>query len=105
MVNLLGWWHWNCVRGGTFADNFVKCNFGSAYKSHSFLLLHCTDALPFTSAYFGEHSSPGPNITSVRCYGNESQLLNCRHSTTTTCRVSYIAGVRCQGEIVRGTYV
>ena len=72
--------------------------------SWSFLLLPCTDALPFYNAYFGEHSSPGPNITYLRCYGNESQLLNCRYSTTTTCRISNVAGVRCQGEIVGGEW-
>jgi len=101
-VAYVGWWHWNCMRGGIFVNNFIKCNYGSAYNLHSFLLLNCTDALPFYNAYFGEHSSPGPNITSVRCYGNESQLLNCRHSMTTTCRISNVAGVRCQGEITGG---
>ena len=60
------------------------------------------DAVAFSNAYFGEHSSPGTNLTNLRCYGNESRLTDCRHSTTTTCRVYQVAGVRCQGRTVAG---
>ena len=63
---------------------------------------YCADVLAFTNAYFGEHSSPGTNLTSLQCYGNESQLIDCRHSNTTTCRASRVAGVRCQGKTVAG---
>lgn len=68
------------------------------------LTFFCADVSAFTNAYFGEHFLPGRNFTSLRCYGNESRLINCRHSTTTTCRMSRVAGVRCQGETVAGTY-
>ena len=66
---------------------------------------YCADALPFRNAYFGEHSSPGTNLTSLLCYGNESRLIDCRHSNKTTCRASRVAGVRCQGKTVAGTFV
>ena len=60
------------------------------------------DAVAFSNAYFGEHSSPGTNLTYLYCYGNESQLTDCTHSTITYCGVSQIAGVRCQGRTVAG---
>ena len=66
---------------------------------------YCADALPFRNAYFGEHSSPGTNLTTLHCYGNESQLIDCRHSNKTTCTASRVAGVRCQGKTVAGTFV
>ena len=66
-------------------------------------LFDCSaDALPFTNAYFGEHSSPGTNLTNLLCYGNESRLIDCTHSNTTSCSASYVAGVRCQGKTVAG---
>ena len=60
------------------------------------------DVLPFYNAYFGEHSSPGTNLTYLYCYGNESRLIDCRHTTTTSCSASNVAGVRCQGKTVAG---
>ena len=60
------------------------------------------DAVAFSNAYFGEHSSPGTNLTNLYCYGNESGLIDCTHSTTTSCRVLNVAGVRCQGRTVAG---
>ena len=67
----------------------------------AFMFVHCADALPFTNAYFGEHSSPGVNLTSFRCYGSESRLTSCSYSTT-SCGVSQVTGVRCQGKTVAG---
>ena len=64
----------------------------------------CADVFAFTSAYFGEHFSPGIHLTSLHCYGNESRLINCRYSTTTTCRMSRVAGVRCEGKTAAGMY-
>ena len=60
------------------------------------------DALAFTNAYFGEHSSPGTTLTNLYCYGSESRLIGCSYSTTTSCSASYVAGVRCQGKTVAG---
>ena len=70
-----------------------------------FITLSFADALAFTNAYFGEHSSPGTNLTNLHCYGNESRLIDCTHSTTTSCGVSDVAGVRCQGKTVAGTNI
>ena len=42
------------------------------------------------------------NLTSFHCYGNESQLLNCTHSVTSSCSRDYTAGVLCYGDIVPG---
>ena len=67
-----------------------------------FISLLCADALAFTNAYFGEHSSPGTNLTNLRCYGNESRLIDCTYSTTSSCGASYVTGVRCQGKTVAG---
>ena len=58
------------------------------------------DALPFTNAHFGEHSSPGTNLTYLYCHGEESRLIDCTYSTTTSCGVSNVAGVRCHGKTV-----
>ena len=66
------------------------------------LTFSCADALPFTNAYFGEHSSPGTNLTNLRCYGSESRLIDCTYSNTTTCSASNVVGVRCQGKTVAG---
>ena len=65
----------------------------------------CADVLAFTNAYFGEHSSPGTNLTNVYCHGDESRLIDCTHSLITYCGVSQVAGVRCQGKTVAGMYV
>ena len=41
------------------------------------------------------------NLTNFRCYGNESQLVNCNHSVTSSCgRYYYTAGVH--GDVVVG---
>ena len=64
-------------------------------------LFNCSaDVLPFTNAYFGEHSSPDFNF--FYCYGNESRLIDCTYFTTTSCSASHVAGVRCQGKTVAG---
>ena len=68
----------------------------------AFMFVHCADALPFYNAYFGEHSSPGTNLTNLYCYGSESGLIDCTHSTITSCGVSQVAGVRCLGKTVAG---
>ena len=60
------------------------------------------DAVAFSNAYFGEHSSPGTNLTNLYCHGDESQLTDCTHSTITYCGVSQVAGVRCLGKTVGG---
>ena len=65
------------------------------------MFVHCADALPFYNAYFGEHSSPGVNLTSFLCYESESRLTSCSFSTT-SCGVSQVTGVRCQGKTVAG---
>ena len=84
------------------------CNSSSCSRSYIQWLLPCNsyncsvDVLPFSHAYFGEHSSPGTNLTNLRCYGNESRLIDCTYSTTTSCSASYVAGVRCLGKTVAG---
>ena len=82
------------VHEATCSDYYhaiISCLFG-----------YCADAFPLRYAYFGEHSSPGTNLTNLYCYGNESRLVDCTHSNTTSCSASYVAGVRCQGKTVAG---
>ena len=63
-------------------------------------LLSTLAARAFSNAYFGEH--PRPNISRVLCYGNESKLLDCSYTSTTSCSHTNTAGVRCQGETIPG---
>ena len=58
-----------------------------------------TDAAPYINAYFGLGVSP--NMTNFLCYGNESRLLDCLH-TTETCSLYGTAGVHCLGDVVPG---
>ena len=42
------------------------------------------------------------NLTDFYCYSNESHLLNCTHSVTSSCGRDYTAGVLCYGDVVSG---
>jgi len=45
------------------------------------------------------------NLTNFHCYGNESHLLNCLHSVTSSCSRSSTAGVLCYGDVVSGMWM
>ena len=64
--------------------------------------LKYADAAPYHDAYFG--LGVNPNVTRFRCYGNESGLLDCLHSTE-SCSVFDTAGVHCRGKVVSGKWV
>ena len=53
----------------------------------------------FSSANFGQGSGP-IQIDDVSCIGNETNLLNCTHSTIHNCTHNEDAGVVCSGEII-----
>ena len=59
-------------------------------------------AVPYTSSSARFGRGVDTNLTNFRCYGNESQLLNCIHSVTSSCDRDYAAGVLCYGDIVPG---
>ena len=56
-------------------------------------------AYTYSSSRFGR--GVDANLTTFRCYGNESQLLNCAYSVS-SCRRDYTAGVLCYGDVVPG---
>ena len=67
-----------------------------------------SQSVPYTNSFGSEHSIP--TLYNWRCFGNETNLLDCLRSTgtITTCFNSYynkylitkyaIAGVKCMGE-------
>ena len=57
-------------------------------------------AYTYSSSRFGR--GVATNLTSFHCYGNESHLLNCTHSVTSSCSRDYTAGVLCYGDVVPG---
>ena len=56
-------------------------------------------ATAYTNAKFGEGVIS--NLTSFRCNGAESELLNCDH-VVSPCSIRDSAGVRCYGDVVAG---
>ena len=56
-------------------------------------------ATAYTNARFGE--GVNANLTSFRCRGTESELLNCDHDMG-SCSISNSAGVHCYGDVVAG---
>ena len=59
-------------------------------------------AVAYTSSSLRFGRGVDANLTNVYCYGNESQLLNCTHSVTSSCSRDYTAGVLCYGDVVPG---
>ena len=60
-------------------------------------------AYTYSSSRFGR--GVATNLTSFHCYGNESHLLNCTHSVTSSCSRDYTAGVLCYGDVVPGLLI
>ena len=59
-------------------------------------------AYTYSSSRFGRGREA--NLTDFYCYGNESHLLNCTHSVTSSCSRENIAGVLCYGDVVPGLW-
>jgi deleted-in-malignant-brain-tumors protein 1 len=94
-ICLNGAWTTICSNNWDYKEAFVVCRQ---------LGLPATDALAII-LYGTGHGIP--TLTSWLCYGNETYITNCTHSTS-SCFSTYsgyysIAGVRCQGEIISGT--
>ena len=93
----------------SLTKNYQKC-------SLQILMMSCAEEVPLydiltmishpVAAIAYTASWPGviTNLTSVRCRGTESGLLNCIHAIG-SCSSSKIAGVRCYGDIVAGMSV
>ena len=60
-------------------------------------LFYFVDAIGYSNAYFGEGTGT-IELDNVDCWGGESTLLDCSHSTigTSDCSHSEDAGVKCQ---------
>lgn len=58
-------------------------------------------AIARTDAYFG--IGINPNFNDFRCYGNESNLLECTYSSE-LCSNFETVGVTCLGEVIPGKY-
>ena len=52
-------------------------------------------AAAYTYSYSRFGRGVDANLTCFRCYGNESQLLNCTHHMTSSCSRDYTAGLLC----------
>ena len=59
-------------------------------------------AVAYTSSSLRFGRGVDANLTNFYCYGNESQMLNCTHSVTSSCSRDYTAGVLCYGDVVSG---
>ena len=63
-----------------------------------------TGAVSYTSSSLRFGRGVDTNLTNFLCYGNESQLLNCAYSVTSSCSRDYTAGVLCYGDVVPGVW-
>ena len=69
-----------------------------SFKTPNLSLISCCSfpgAISVTSGVFGDDIA-STVLNSVTCYGNETELLNCSHSTSGTCSEQHNAAVICQ---------
>ena len=89
--------YWGSVDAQVVCNQLGYTTQGFLFFSKLILVLNIiiSEALAFSTAYFGQGAGP-ISLDNVHCNGSESSLLDCNHLNQSNCGHSADAGVRCQ---------